>query len=100
MRNTRKVIVWLLIVMQLVAAQSSVTRDYVLSNKSEDKIVKEVIMAEKMKIFIAEDEKVAARRLVRQIEEVLPNSEILVFYEIEEVTNAVKTQSPAPLSRK
>ena len=47
-----------------------------------------------MKIFIAEDEKVAARRLVRQIEEILPNNEITVFYVIEEIISAVKTQSP------
>jgi len=47
-----------------------------------------------MKIFIVEDEKVAARRLTRQIQEILPNNEISVYYEIEEIMTAIKTQSP------
>jgi two-component system response regulator LytT len=47
-----------------------------------------------MKIFIVEDEKVAARRLIRQIDEILPNNKISVFYEPEEVTVAMKMQSP------
>jgi hypothetical protein len=46
MKNTRKIIIWLLIVIQLSAAKSSETRDYVLSNKSESEIIKDVILAD------------------------------------------------------
>jgi len=47
-----------------------------------------------MKIFIVEDEKVAARRLVRQIEEILPNNEISSFYEFDEIIKMLETTEP------
>ncbi|MDR0305109.1 MAG: LytTR family DNA-binding domain-containing protein [Chitinispirillales bacterium] len=47
-----------------------------------------------MKIFIVEDEKVAARRLVRQVEEILPDNELSLFYEFQEIITAIKIQPP------
>jgi len=47
-----------------------------------------------MKIFIAEDEKVALRRLVRQVEEILPGNEISTFCEIDEVLSVLTAQTP------
>ena len=47
-----------------------------------------------MKIFIVEDEKVALRRLVRHVQEILPGNEILTFCEIEDALSAVETQTP------
>jgi len=47
-----------------------------------------------MKIFIVEDEKVALRRLVRQVEEILPGNDISTFCEIEEALSVFETQTP------
>jgi len=47
-----------------------------------------------MRIFIVEDEKVASRRLIRQIEEILPGNEIVAFYEFDEVLKALETEIP------
>jgi DNA-binding LytR/AlgR family response regulator len=47
-----------------------------------------------MKIFIAEDEKVALRRLVRQVEEILPGNEISTFCEIDDVLSVLNAQTP------
>ena len=47
-----------------------------------------------MKIFIVEDEKSSARRIVRQIEEILPNNEISVFYEFGEAREAFENEIP------
>jgi DNA-binding LytR/AlgR family response regulator len=47
-----------------------------------------------VKIFIVEDEKIALRRLVRSVEEILPSSEIAAFCEVDEVIAALNTQTP------
>ncbi|MCL1946454.1 MAG: LytTR family DNA-binding domain-containing protein [Chitinivibrionia bacterium] len=47
-----------------------------------------------MKIFIVEDEKVALRRLVRQVEEILPGNEISTFCEIDEALSVLSSHSP------
>ena len=47
-----------------------------------------------MKIFIVEDEKVASRRLMRQIEEILPNNEVSSFYEFDEVIKTLENETP------
>lgn len=47
-----------------------------------------------MKIFIVEDEKVASRRLIRLIEEILPNNEIIPFYEFDEVEKTLENEIP------
>ena len=48
MKNTKKAIVWLLIVLHLATAQSLETRDYVLSNKSEKRILNEILLDSNM----------------------------------------------------
>jgi len=48
MKNVRKTIVWLLIAMQLVPAQSLKIRDYVISNKSERRILNEIFLDSNM----------------------------------------------------
>lgn len=47
-----------------------------------------------MKIFIVEDEKVASRRLIRKINEILPGNTIHSFYEFDEVAKALEKEVP------